>query len=98
MHEALRAVHFATEDGPESLMPKANAKHGNLTVKVFDGIGGNAIVFERFARSGGNDEVTRIERDELIYRDLVIAEDFDIRTEFAEVLDEVVGEGVVVIY
>ena len=40
----------------------------------------------------------RVECDELIYRHLIIAEDFDIRAEFAEVLDEVVGKRVVVIY
>ena len=64
---------------------------------MFDGIGGDAVVFERFAWTWGDDEVSWVEGDELIHRDLVIAEDFDIRAEFAEVLDEVVGEGVVVV-
>ncbi len=38
-----------------------------------------------------------LEGDQLVQRDLVVAEDADVRAEFAEVLDEVVGERVVVI-
>jgi hypothetical protein len=40
----------------------------------------------------------RIQSIEFFERDLVVAEDFDIRAEFAEVLDKVVCERVVVIY
>ncbi len=39
----------------------------------------------------------RVEGDQLVHRDLVITKDTDIRAQLAKVLDEVVGEGVVVI-
>ena len=97
MHETLGAIHFAAEDGPEGLVPETDTEHGNFAVKIFDGFGGDAVVFQGFAGSGGNDEVTRIERDELVHRDLVVAEYFDVRSEFAEVLDEVIRKRVVVI-
>jgi len=32
--------------------------------------------------------MTRVHRDQLIYRHLIITEDFDVRAEFAEILDE----------
>jgi len=97
VHETLGTVHFAAEDGAEGLMSETDTEYGNLAIEVFDGVGGNAVVFERFAWSWRDDEVRRIEGDELVHRDLVIAENFDVRAEFAEVLDEVVGEGVVVV-
>ena len=42
--------------------------------------------------------MTRIEGSQFVQRDLVVAEDANVRAKFAEVLDEVVGKGVVVIY
>jgi hypothetical protein len=97
VHETLGTVHFAAEDGAEGLMPKADAEHGDLAGEVLDGVRGNTVVFERFARSGRDNEMGRVEGNELVYRHLVITEDFDIRAEFAEILDEVVGKGVIVI-
>jgi hypothetical protein len=78
-------------------MPEADSEYGNLAVEVLDGIGGDAVVFERLTGSRRDDKVRWIEGDELIHRDLIIAEDFDICAEFAEILDEVVSERIVVI-
>jgi hypothetical protein len=98
MHQARGTVHFAAVDGAETLMSETDSEHGDLSGEMSDRIRGNAVIFERFAGSRGDDEVGRVEGDELIHRDLVVAEDFDIRAKFAEVLDKVVGKGVVVVY
>jgi hypothetical protein len=66
-------------------------------VKYLIGFGGDAAVFDGFAWSWGDDEMVRLEGDEFVHRNLVVAEDANVRAEFAEVLDEVVGEGVVVV-
>ena len=97
MHEALGTVHSAAEDGPRHWCPRQTPSTGILPVKVPDRIGGNTIVLEGFARSRGDRQDARIERDQLVHRDLVVAEDPDVRAEFAKVLDEVVGEKVVII-
>ena len=78
-------------------MSEADAEHGNFARKVFDGFGGNATIFDGFAWAWGDDEMVRLERDQLVQGDLVVAKDANVRAKFAEVLDEVVGEGVVVI-
>ena len=78
-------------------MSETDSEDGNFSVEIFDRIGGDAVVFDGFAWSWGDDEMRRVERDELIHRHLVVAEDANVRAEFAEVLDEVVGEGVVVV-
>jgi hypothetical protein len=78
-------------------MPEADTEHGDFSVEVFDCVGGDAVIFERFAGTGGDNEMRWVERNKLVHRHLIIAEDFDVRAEFAEVLDEVVGEGVIII-
>lgn len=79
-------------------MSEADAEYGNLAIEVFDGVGGDAVIFERFAWTWRDDEVTRVEGDELIHRHLVVAEDANVCAKFAEVLDEVVGERIVIVY
>lgn len=92
MHETLGAVHFAAEDCAKCLMSETDTEHGNLAIEVFDGVRGDAVVLDGFAWSWGDHKVRRVERDELIHRHLVVAKDFDVRAEFAKVLDEVVSE------
>jgi hypothetical protein len=98
VHETRSAIHFAAVDGTEALMSKADAEYGNFAREMFDGFGGNAAIFDGFAWTWRDDEMVRLEGDQLVQGNLVIAKDANIRAEFAEVLDEVVGEGVVVIY
>ncbi len=57
---------------------------------MLDGISGDAIIFDGFAWSGRDDQVGGIERNKLIHRDLVIAEDANVRAEFAEILNQVI--------
>jgi hypothetical protein len=97
VHQALGPVHSAAEDCTQALVTETNAKHGDFAAEVSDGIGGNAIILDRLARSGGDHQVRRVEGDELVHRDLVVTKDSDIRAQLAEVLDQVIGKGVVVI-
>jgi len=78
-------------------VPEADPEHRNLACEVFDGIRGDTIVFEGFTWTWRDDEVRRVHRDELIHRNLVITEHLNVRAKFTEVLDKVIGKGVVVI-
>jgi hypothetical protein len=78
-------------------MSETDSENGNPACEMFDGFGGNAAVFDGFAWAWRDDKVVGLEGDQLVQRDLVVAEDAYVRAEFAEVLDEVVGERVVVI-
>ena len=97
MHQALGPVHSAAEDSAKALVSETNPENRNFAGEVPDGVGGNTVVLDGFARSRGDHEMRRIERDQLVHRDLIVAEDPDIRTQLAKVLDKVVGEGVVII-
>ena len=92
VHEARSAVHFAAVDGTEALMPEADSQHGDFAREVFDRFGRDAAIFERFAWTWGDDEVVRLEGNQFVQRDLVVAIDTNVRAEFTEVLNEVVGE------
>ena len=78
-------------------MPKADSKNGDFAIEMFDRICRDSVIFDGFAWSGGDDEMTRVEGSQFVECDLVIAEDANIRAKFTKVLDEVIGKGVVVI-
>ena len=78
-------------------MTETNTEHRDFAIEVFDGIRRDTTIFDGFAWTWRDDEMVRLECDQLVQGNLVIAKDANIRAEFAEVLDEVVGEGVVII-
>src|SRR5687768_5113188 len=51
VHETLGAVHSATVDGAQTLVPEADAEDRNLTGKVPDGFGRDASIPDRLART-----------------------------------------------
>src|SRR5688572_19109272 len=81
MHETRGAVHFATIDRAEALVPEADPKHRDFSGKVFDGFGRDAPILDRFAWARRDDEVIRLEGDQLIQGDLVVAKDANLRAE-----------------
>jgi hypothetical protein len=97
MHETWRAIHFSAVDGAETLMSETDTEHGDLAGEMFDRIRGNAAIFDRFAGARGNDEMIRLERDQFIQRNLIVAEHTNLRAELAEVLNEVISKRVVII-
>jgi hypothetical protein len=66
VHEARSAVHFAAVDSAEALMSEADAEHGDFAREVFDGFRRNAAIFDGFAWAWGDDEMVRLEGDQLV--------------------------------
>jgi hypothetical protein len=73
-------------------VPKANSKHGDFSREVPDSFRRNTSILDRFAGTGRDNQMIGLEGDQFVQRDLIVAEDADVRAELAEVLDEVVGE------
>ena len=90
VHQTRRPVHFAAVDGAETLVPETDAEHGDLSGEVFDSSRRNAPILDRFARTRRDDEMVRLEGDQLVQRDLVVAEDADLRAQLTQILDKVV--------
>ena len=93
---------LALDDAPAErldhrLVPEADPEHGRAR------IGEGADRLDRDPRLGGragtgrDDEAVRTTLQQLWHRRLVVAHDLDLRPQLAQVLDEVVGEGVVVV-
>ena len=96
MHEAIRPHDIATEDMADGLMTQADAEQRDGWPKTLDHGATDACLL-RGAGAGGDADVVRAQLFDLIERDLIIAADFHDGSHLAKVLDEVVGEGVVVI-
>ena len=96
VHETFGPNDFTAEDVANGLMAKTNAEQRCGFAKALDHGATDAGFFWR-ARAGGDADVVGLEPRDLIQRDLIIATDFHDGTHFAEVLDEIVGEGIVVV-
>ena len=90
MHDA------AAEGFADGLVAEADAEQGNLAGKLLDRRQRHAGL-RRCARPRGNHQIIRLQAGDLGQRDGVVAEDLDLLPEFAEILDQVVGEAVVVV-
>src|SRR5581483_3037978 len=53
--------------------------------------------FMRSTRSGRHNDALRTHRLHLSYRDLIISPDLNLLAQFTDILDKVVGEGIVVV-
>ena len=102
-HERSFAVHHAVvhndvaaEDVADALMAKTDAEGWNLRAEGADDFVGEAGFFWR-TRAGRDQDAFGFEGADLFDGDLVVAMDFHRDLHFAEVLDEVVGERIVVI-
>jgi len=96
MHQILRAYHFTAKSRTNGLMSQADAEQRNLPGKVANQIDADSRVL-RSARTGRNQDAFRPHCLDFADADLVIATHLDLRAQFAEVLDEVVSERVVVV-
>ena len=79
-------------------MAEADAEDGEFWAEVADDVVADAA-FAGSAGAGGDDDVSRLQVLDLLDGDFVVAEDFDCLpgADFAQLLDEVVGEGIVIV-
>jgi hypothetical protein len=77
-------------------MPETHAHNRQLAGKMTHGGDGNARFFRR-TRTRPDNEILRFQSFDFFERDIVVAPDDDFLTEFSEILDDVVGETVIVI-
>lgn len=96
MHQAPGADDIAAEDMADALMAQADAEDRRALAKGLDDVATDACLLRR-AGAGGHADVVRLHLGDLLQRDLVIAMDLHLGPHLAEVLDEVVGEGVVIV-
>ncbi|MPN07828.1 hypothetical protein SDC9_155100 [bioreactor metagenome] len=103
VHRRDLAVHqrFGMHDAPTEgfanrLVAEADAEQRNLAGEFLDRRQRHAGLRRR-AGAGRNDQIVGLEAGDLGQRDGVVAEDFHLLAKFAEIMDEVVGEAVVVV-
>src|SRR6266851_10020729 len=95
--EKLRSADdFATERSADGLMAKANTQDGKFSSETLDQFHGNAR-FLRSARAGRDHNPIGLTTHDFFDGDFIVAVDFDLATQLAEVLREVVGKGIVVV-
>ena len=81
----------------DSLVAEAHAEHRDTgRARSADQLNRDTGLSGR-ARSGGNDDGAWSERDRLSHRDAIVPHHDRIGTEFAQILDEVVRERVIVV-
>src|SRR6185312_6804358 len=96
VHHARRPHHLAAKGLPDRLVPEADAQDGDLAgvgpdhVQADSGLVGGA-------GAGRDHQVRGRQGADVAGRDLVVADHPNLRTNLAEVLDQVVGERVVII-
>ncbi|MNH13845.1 hypothetical protein D3C81_839810 [compost metagenome] len=96
MHDLAGTYDIATKGLANGLVTQANAENRQLAGKMQDGLDGNTGL-GRGARAGGNHDALGVQGFDLGDGQLVIANDLDLSTQLAEVLHDVVGEGVIVV-
>ena len=96
VHQTPGAHHLPAEHLADGLVPQAHAQQRHGGAEFADEFFGDARVF-RLARAGTDANLCGPQFPQFVYGDLVVATHDRFRPEFAEILDEVVREGVVVI-
>ncbi len=96
VHQFAGADDIAAKDLANRLMAEADAEDWRAAAKLPDDVAADASFVWR-AGAGRNADVARRQLADFIHTDGVVANDFHFRAQLAEVLNEVVGEGVVVI-
>ena len=96
VHQLLGVDDLATKRLADALVAQTHAKDGNLAGKALDG-GHRHTGFQRRARAGGNHQVLRRQAGDIVQADFVVTEHLHILPQFAEVLHQVVGEGVIIV-
>ena len=96
VHEFAGSDDITAKDLADTLVTEANPEEGNVFSKFPNYIATDSG-FSRGAGTGGNTDLRRRFFADFIERDLVVSMHLHLRAQFSEVLDEVVGERVVVV-
>jgi len=91
-----RADDFAAERRANGLMAEANTEDGKFSGEALDQLDGNARLL-RSARAGRNHDAFRLSADNFFDGDFVVAMHFDLATQLAEILREVISKRIVVV-
>src|SRR5947209_1328574 len=91
VHDMGRANHASAEGFPDSLVSQTNAEQGNLSCEIADQINADARVL-RCAGPWRDQNAFGPHRFDFAYRHLIVTTNLHLRTQLADVLDEVVGE------
>ena len=87
---------FPAESRADGLVAEANAENGKFSGKPLDELDRDAGLL-RSARTRRNNDALGLAAGDFFDSDFVVAMDFDIATQFAEILREVVSERIVVV-
>lgn len=97
MERLRRADHFAAKNLPDGLMPQTDTQKRYGTI----GAGGDQVQTNagmiRVRRAGGNKHGIGCACQCDFHRDLVIAVDFNVLSQIAQILDQIVGKTVIII-
>src|SRR5712692_5077455 len=96
MKEFRRAHDFSAKGGANGLVPQAHAEDGDFSGKPLDYLHGDARLL-RGAGTRRDDNLFRAASGNFVRGNFVVAAHLDIAAQLAEILREVVGEGVVVV-
>src|SRR5256885_909041 len=96
MHQVTSANHVAAECSPDRLMSQADAENWRLSCHMTNQLHADAGVVRR-ARPRGDDDPLWPHALDLRGRDLIVAAHLNLLPQFAQILHQVVGEGIVVI-
>src|ERR1700722_8321948 len=96
VHQFLSANDATTEGGANGLMAEADAENGNFSGETPDERDADAGFLGR-AGAGRYKDTFGAQGGDFVERDLVVAAHFELLAHLAEILGEVVGEGIVVV-
>ena len=96
VHEAFRVNNLSPERLTDRLMTEADSEHRNLAGEAGDGFEGDSCGIW-VSGTRGDHKRFRMKGFDFRNRGLVVAFHHDVRAEHVEVLDDVVGEGVVIV-
>ena len=96
MHQLMRADNVPAKSRADRLVSQAHAQDRPLPGKVLDQVNADARLLRR-AGSGRNQDVAGTHPLDFLRRDLVIAADLHLLSQLAQILDQVVSEGIVIV-
>src|SRR5215216_5588545 len=96
MHDTFGAHHFPAVRLADRLMPETDAENGDATTPSADRLDGYASFLGRAGTRRQHDGRRRQDAD-LVDGDCIVAAHDDFGSELTQVLNQVVGEGVVVV-